>query len=241
MRSYLQRFGIPLYASASIVGLALFTAGPQTRQFEKYIEIPMAIALVLTLFFLGFFKPDWNSWGRKAWELFATAIVPSTVVLVTNDIRQLDFLRALEAYVFVFFILLLPLLAGIVAHNWKALFKSRPGPWAVSAWLFVLVWGFSAFMPKEAPKTRTPAPPIPVEIKSEVKTKFNDARNEYIAGKYDDCLKSLNQMSSHLTYENSADLKNFCEQGRNLVRRQKALNEKYKRLPASRKSKQRDS
>ena len=60
------------------------------------------------------------------------------------------------------------------------------------------------------------------EQKVAVKDTFNLARNLYVQGKYELCLAEiakLNEMLPH--YENSKEIGDYCEQGRELVKRQK--------------------
>jgi pSer/pThr/pTyr-binding forkhead associated (FHA) protein/tetratricopeptide (TPR) repeat protein len=63
---------------------------------------------------------------------------------------------------------------------------------------------------------------LTAEQKVAVKDTFNLARNLYVQGKYELCLAEiakLNEMLPH--YENSKEIGDYCEQGRELVKRQK--------------------
>lgn len=62
------------------------------------------------------------------------------------------------------------------------------------------------------------------EQKAVVKDSFNLARNLYVQGKYELCLTELAKVHDLIPqYENSRELQSFCEQGRELVKRQRDL------------------
>ncbi len=63
---------------------------------------------------------------------------------------------------------------------------------------------------------------LTVEQRSIVKDSFNLARNLYVQGKYELCLTELAKLHELIPlYENSKELQSFCEQGRELVHRQR--------------------
>lgn len=65
------------------------------------------------------------------------------------------------------------------------------------------------------------------EQRSVVKDSFNLARNLYVQGKYELCLTELAKLHELIPqYENSKELQSFCEQGRELVHRQRDLERK---------------
>ena len=62
------------------------------------------------------------------------------------------------------------------------------------------------------------------EQKAVVKDSFNLARNLYVQGKYELCLTELAKVHELIPqHENSKELQSFCEQGRELVKRQRDL------------------
>jgi pSer/pThr/pTyr-binding forkhead associated (FHA) protein/tetratricopeptide (TPR) repeat protein len=65
------------------------------------------------------------------------------------------------------------------------------------------------------------------EQRSVVKDSFNLARNLYVQGKYELCLTELAKLHELIPqYENSKELQSFCDQGRELVHRQRDLERK---------------
>ena len=65
------------------------------------------------------------------------------------------------------------------------------------------------------------------EQRSVIKDSFNLARNLYVQGKYELCLTELAKLVELIPqYENSKELQSFCEQGRELVHRQRDLERK---------------
>lgn len=65
------------------------------------------------------------------------------------------------------------------------------------------------------------------EQKNVVKDSFNLARNLYVQGKYELCLTELAKVHELIPqYENSKELQSFCEQGKELVHRQRDLERK---------------
>lgn len=65
---------------------------------------------------------------------------------------------------------------------------------------------------------------LTAEQKSVVKDSFNLARNLYVQGKYELCLTELAKVHQMIPqFENSKELQSFCEQGRELVKRQRDL------------------
>jgi len=65
------------------------------------------------------------------------------------------------------------------------------------------------------------------EQKGVVKDSFNLARNLYVQGKYELCLTELAKLHELIPqYENSKELQSFCDQGRELVHRQRDLERK---------------
>jgi len=65
---------------------------------------------------------------------------------------------------------------------------------------------------------------LTVEQKAVVKDSFNLARNLYVQGKYELCLTELAKVHELIPqHENSKELQSFCEQGRELVKRQRDL------------------
>lgn len=68
-----------------------------------------------------------------------------------------------------------------------------------------------------------------VEQKAVIKDSFNLARNLYVQGKYELCLTELAKVHELLPqYENSKELQSFCEQGKELVHRQRDLERKQR-------------
>ncbi|MGZ3722800.1 MAG: FHA domain-containing protein [Bdellovibrionales bacterium] len=68
---------------------------------------------------------------------------------------------------------------------------------------------------------------LTVEQRSVVKDSFNLARNLYVQGKYELCLTELAKLHELIPqYENSKELQSFCDQGRELVHRQRDLERK---------------
>lgn len=68
------------------------------------------------------------------------------------------------------------------------------------------------------------------EEQSAVKDSFNLARNLYVQGKYQLCIQQINNLELYVAqFENSRELKNFCEQGVELVERQTASEAKQSR------------
>ncbi|HMN67269.1 MAG TPA: FHA domain-containing protein [Bdellovibrionales bacterium] len=68
---------------------------------------------------------------------------------------------------------------------------------------------------------------LTTEQKTSVKDAFNLSRNLYVQGKYELCLTELAKVHELLPqYENSKELQSFCEQGRELVSRQRDLDRK---------------
>lgn len=68
---------------------------------------------------------------------------------------------------------------------------------------------------------------LSVENKAVVKDSFNLARNLYVQGKYELCLTELAKVHELIPqYENSKELQSFCEQGKELVHRQRDLERK---------------
>jgi pSer/pThr/pTyr-binding forkhead associated (FHA) protein/tetratricopeptide (TPR) repeat protein len=68
---------------------------------------------------------------------------------------------------------------------------------------------------------------LSVEQKAVVKDSFNLARNLYVQGKYELCLTELAKVHELIPqYENSKELQSFCEQGKELVHRQRDLERK---------------
>lgn len=65
------------------------------------------------------------------------------------------------------------------------------------------------------------------EQRSIVKDSFNLARNLYVQGKYELCLTELAKLHELIPqYENSKELQSFCEQGKELVQKQRDLERK---------------
>lgn len=65
---------------------------------------------------------------------------------------------------------------------------------------------------------------LTIEQKAVVKDSFNLARNLYVQGKYELCLTELAKVHELIPqHENSKELQSFCEQGRELVKRQRDL------------------
>lgn len=68
---------------------------------------------------------------------------------------------------------------------------------------------------------------LPPEQKAAIKDSFNLARNLYVQGKYELCLTELAKVHESVPqFENSKELQSFCEQGRELVHRQRDLEQK---------------
>ncbi len=68
---------------------------------------------------------------------------------------------------------------------------------------------------------------LTVEQKAVVKDSFNLARNLYVQGKYELCLTELAKVHELIPqFENSKELQSFCEQGKELVHRQRDLERK---------------
>src|SRR5882757_7073121 len=79
--------------------------------------------------------------------------------------------------------------------------------------------------PPPDPKCRQLLP----EFCDHVKDAFNLARNLYVQGKYELCLTEVAKVHDVIPqYENSKELQTFCEQGRELVLRQRDLEAKAK-------------
>ena len=71
------------------------------------------------------------------------------------------------------------------------------------------------------------------EQRGVVKDSFNLARNLYVQGKYELCLTELAKLHELIPlYENSKELQSFCEQGRELVQRQRDLDRKERERAA---------
>jgi pSer/pThr/pTyr-binding forkhead associated (FHA) protein/tetratricopeptide (TPR) repeat protein len=65
------------------------------------------------------------------------------------------------------------------------------------------------------------------EQRAVVKDSFNLARNLYVQGKYELCLTELAKLHELIPqYENSKELQSFCEQGKELVQKQRDLERK---------------
>lgn len=97
----------------------------------------------------------------------------------------------------------------------------------------ILIMAMLPSKPKQAP--RDPAggtqsvvfDNLTVEQKAVVKDSFNLARNLYVQGKYELCLTELAKVHELIPqFENSKELQSFCEQGKELVHRQRDLERK---------------
>jgi pSer/pThr/pTyr-binding forkhead associated (FHA) protein len=100
--------------------------------------------------------------------------------------------------------------------------------------LLFMVMGLMPSSPKTQTGDRGPAgntslsfEKLSNEQRSVVKDSFNLARNLYVQGKYELCLTELAKLHELIPqYENSKELQSFCEQGRELVHRQRDLERK---------------
>ena len=96
---------------------------------------------------------------------------------------------------------------------------------------------FALFDSKQSDKDRNQASPdgntsvsfdkLTKEQRATVKDSFTLAQNLYVQGKYEICLTELAKLHELIPkYENSMELQSFCEQGRELMHRQRDLERK---------------
>lgn len=119
-------------------------------------------------------------------------------------------------------------------HLKKVSWKKHKVRIVLVALLPLIIWGaLSPDKPKEPPRDPASATTsvsyenLKPEQKSVVKDSFHLARNLYVQGKYALCITELAKVHDIIPqYENSKELYSFCEQGRELVRRQEDLDRK---------------
>jgi tetratricopeptide (TPR) repeat protein len=81
--------------------------------------------------------------------------------------------------------------------------------------------------PTSAANTSVAFDKLTTEQRSGIKDSFALARNLYVQGKYELCLTELAKLHELIPqYENSKELQSYCEQGRELVQRQRDLERK---------------